>query len=103
MSGLDLLRDADLAPEREEVVPAPRRRWWRNKMQAKEEIVLSDYTYKAGDLFQAGPDYPSEDTARAGAVDFLSHALDAPRDDEIIASVVDYIGPIPFDENGEAP
>jgi len=100
MSKLDLLHDDDLAVERG-VARKPARRWWRNKMRAKEPIVLNDQFYDTDALFQAGPDYPSEDIAREGALDFLSGALDAPRDNELIASAVEYLGPIPFDENGE--
>ena len=89
MSGTDLLD----APAREVATAPPR--VWRNKMQAKENIILADYTYKAGEFFQAGPEFSSKDAAEAAAYDFLCGALDPPRDDEILAKVVDYIGAIP--------
>ncbi|MGE0831000.1 MAG: hypothetical protein AB7O04_16825 [Hyphomonadaceae bacterium] len=69
-------------------------------MRAKEFIDFYNQKYEAGDLFQAGPDYPSRDAAETAAIDFLSTRLDAPRDDEILANVVEYLGAFPFDQNG---
>lgn len=95
----DLLHDDDLKTERETAIE-PRKRW-RNKMRAKERIEFHNFTYEADDLFQAGPDYPSKDAAEAAALDFLCCALDRPRDDEILASVAEYLGAFPVEGEGE--
>lgn len=92
----DLLTERDLKTER--ATEPPKR--WRIKMQAKEELVLRDYVYQEGEFFQVGPHYPSKDAAESAAMDFLSHALDPPRDHEILANVAEYIGAFP---DGEAP
>lgn len=89
----DLLSEQDL---KREAVKEPAKRW-RNKMQAKERLEFRDFTYEAGDFFQAGDEYPSKDSAQSAAFDFLSCALDPPRDHQILSMVAEYIGAFPVD------